>query len=90
MEKKETKVSEINVDTFRKHGKDSGSLEVQVALLTSRIRQLTGHAQVNPKDHASKRGMVKMVARRRKSLQYLQRTNPDSYKVLIERLELKK
>ena len=69
---------------------DTGSPEVQVALLTARINDLTGHFKANMKDHHSRRGLLKMVSRRRKLLDYLKRTNLESYKTLIERLSLRK
>lgn len=69
---------------------DTGSPEVQVALLTARINQLTDHFKVNAKDHHSRRGLLKMVSRRRKLLDYLKRTNLNSYKTLIDRLGLRK
>ena len=64
--------------------------EVQVALLTARINDLTGHFKANMKDHHSRRGLLKMVSRRRKLLDYLKRTNLESYKTLIDRLSLRK
>ena len=69
---------------------DTGSPEVQVALLTARINDLTGHFKTNMKDHHSRRGLLKMVSRRRKLLDYLKQTNLESYKTLIERLSLRK
>lgn len=69
---------------------DTGSPEVQVALLTARINGLTGHFKANVKDHHSRRGLLKMVSRRRKLLDYLKRKNADSYRALIERLGLRK
>ncbi|MES2770947.1 MAG: 30S ribosomal protein S15 [Pseudomonadota bacterium] len=69
---------------------DTGSSEVQVALLTARINDLTGHFKEHVKDHHSRRGLLRMVSRRRKLLDYLKRTNSDSYRSLIERLGLRK
>lgn len=69
---------------------DTGSSEVQVALLTARINDLTGHFKEHVKDHHSRRGLLRMVSRRRKLLDYLKRTNVDSYRALIERLGLRK
>jgi small subunit ribosomal protein S15 len=69
---------------------DSGSSEVQVALLTARINDLTGHFKEHVKDHHSRRGLLRMVSRRRKLLDYLKRTNVDSYRALIARLGLRK
>lgn len=69
---------------------DTGSPEVQVALLTARINDLTGHFKANKKDHHSRRGLLRMVSRRRKLLDYLKRTNSDSYTQLIGKLGLRK
>ncbi|MGL6071814.1 30S ribosomal protein S15 [Craterilacuibacter sp.] len=69
---------------------DTGSSEVQVALLTARINDLTSHFKANTKDHHSRRGLLKMVSRRRRLLDYLKRTNNDSYRALIARLGLRK
>lgn len=69
---------------------DTGSPEVQVALLTARINDLTGHFKEHEKDHHSRRGLIRMVNRRRKLLDYLKSKNADSYRALIERLGLRK
>jgi small subunit ribosomal protein S15 len=69
---------------------DTGSPEVQVALLTTRINDLTGHFKTNVKDHHSRRGLLRMVSQRRKLLDYLKRKNADMYRSLIERLGLRK
>jgi small subunit ribosomal protein S15 len=69
---------------------DTGSPEVQVALLTARINDLTGHFKEHVKDHHSRRGLLRMVSKRRKLLDYLKRKNADSYRALIERLGLRK
>ncbi len=69
---------------------DTGSPQVQVALLTARINELTEHFKTHAKDHHSRRGLLKMVSRRRKLLDYLKGRNPEGYKVLIERLGLRK
>lgn len=68
---------------------DTGSPEVQVALLTARINELTGHFKEHTKDHHSRRGLLRMVSRRRKLLDYLKSTNAGSYKALIEKLGLR-
>lgn len=78
------------VQDFQRLTRDTGSPEVQVALLTARINDLTEHFKVNMKDHHSRRGLLKMVSRRRKLLDYLKRTNLEGYKTLIERLGLRK
>lgn len=69
---------------------DTGSPEVQIALLTTRINELTEHLKVNKKDHHSRRGLLKMVGQRRGLLEYLKRTNLEGYRALIERLGLRK
>lgn len=81
--------SQIVTDYQRAQG-DTGSPEVQVALLTARINGLTGHFKANAKDHHSRRGLLKMVSQRRKLLDYLKRKNADGYRNLIERLGLRK
>jgi len=73
----------------RKKG-DTGSPEVQVALLTARINGLNDHFKANVKDHHSRRGLLRMVSRRRKLLDYLKSRNTDSYRSLIEKLGLRK
>jgi small subunit ribosomal protein S15 len=78
------------VKDFQRAQSDTGSPEVQVALLTARINGLTGHFKANAKDHHSRRGLLKMVSQRRKLLDYLKGTNADSYRNLIERLGLRK
>lgn len=78
------------VTDYQRAAADTGSPEVQVALLTARINDLTNHFKANVKDHHSRRGLLRMVSRRRKLLDYLKRTNLESYKALIERLGLRK
>ncbi len=80
----------LNFKEFRLHEKDTGSADVQVALLTRRIEHLTGHLKTNLKDHSSRRGLLKMVAQRRSLLDYLSKTEGDRYKKLIDRLNLRK
>ncbi|MCR5793552.1 MAG: 30S ribosomal protein S15 [Lachnospiraceae bacterium] len=84
---------ERKAEIIAEYGKtptDTGSTEVQVALLTERIRDLTEHLKVNQKDHHSRRGLLKMVGQRRNLLAYLKRTNLEGYRNLIERLGLRK
>ncbi|EGK73006.1 MAG: 30S ribosomal protein S15 [Methyloversatilis sp.] len=78
------------VAEYQRAAGDTGSPEVQVALLTARINDLTGHFKEHVKDHHSRRGLLKMVSQRRKLLDYLKRTNADSYRSLIGRLGLRK
>ena len=72
------------------HATDTGSPEVQVALLSARISQLTGHFQTHKKDHHSRQGLVRMVNARRKLLDYLKREDAERYRTLIERLGLRR
>lgn len=77
------------VSDFQRAKGDTGSPEVQVALLTARINDLTGHFKEHTKDHHSRRGLLRMVSRRRKLLDYLKSRNLASYKALIEKLGLR-
>ena len=78
------------VDEHRLHESDTGSPEVQVALLTSRITYLTEHFKSHPKDHHSRRGLLKLVGQRRRLLDYLKRSDFGRYKNLIGRLGIRK
>ena len=78
------------IDKHRIHESDSGSPEVQIALLTERINYLTQHFKVHKKDHHSRRGLLNLVSQRRRLLNYLRRTGPDRYRALIERLGLRR
>ncbi|WP_269901478.1 30S ribosomal protein S15 [Paenalcaligenes faecalis] len=78
------------VEKFQRAQGDTGSPEVQVALLTARINVLTDHFKSHKKDHHSRRGLLRMVSRRRKLLDYLKDRKPDSYRDLIEKLGLRK
>ena len=80
----------VDIKQFQLHGKDTGSADVQIALLTRRIGQLTGHLKTHAKDHASRRGLLKMVAQRRSLLDYLSRSEAERYKKLIDGLNLRK
>ena len=84
----EAKTSTIT--KFRTHETDTGSPEVQIALLTARINGLNDHFKANVKDHHSRRGLLRMVSRRRKLLDYLKSRNADSYRILIDKLGLRK
>ena len=75
---------------YRLHGQDTGSTEVQIAVITERIRQLTDHLRVHKKDMHSRRGLITMVSKRRKLLKYLTRENVDRYQTLIARLGLRR
>jgi small subunit ribosomal protein S15 len=78
------------IDQYRTHPKDTGSPEVQIALLSERINYLTSHLRSHLKDHASRRGLIMMVNRRRRLLDYLNRRDPDRYREIVERLSLRK
>jgi small subunit ribosomal protein S15 len=73
-----------------RHAKDTGSSEVQVALLTARIKDLTEHFKIHEGDHHSRRGLLRLVGRRRRLLEYIKRKDLESYKNLINRLGLRK
>ncbi len=74
----------------RKHDSDTGSPQVQVAILTERINQLTGHLKTHAKDHHSRRGLLTMVGRRRRLLSYLQRKDLEAYRELIDSLGIRR
>ncbi len=78
------------IQALRIHEKDTGSADVQIALLTARINHLTEHLKGHVKDHSSRRGLLMLVARRRKMLDYLKRTASDRYKNVLEKLSLRK
>lgn len=77
------------ISDYQIHGTDTGSADVQIALLTERINQLIGHLRTNAHDHHSRRGLLKLVGRRRRLLAYLRTTNQPRYQQLIERLGLR-
>ena len=76
------------IANYREHEKDTGSAGVQIALLTERINQLTGHFKQHKKDHHSRRGLLRMVGRRRRLLDYLKKTDTKQYEDLINKLGL--
>ena len=78
------------IQEYARAAEDSGSCEVQVAVLTTRIEHLIGHFQTNPKDNHSRRGLLQMVSKRRRLLDYLKRKDANRYRTLIERLGLRK
>jgi len=78
------------VKDYQRKQSDTGSPEVQVALLSARITQLTEHFKTHVKDHHSRRGLLRMVSQRRKLLDYLKRSNIEKYRALIDRLGLRK
>jgi small subunit ribosomal protein S15 len=88
-----TLTKEDKLEIISKHGRadgDTGSAQVQIALLTNRINQLTEHLRAHPKDHYSRRGLLKLVGRRRRFLNYLQRKDLEGYRALIKELGLRR
>ncbi len=85
---KEQKISVIG--TYRRHDSDTGSPEVQIALLSGRISHLTSHLQIHKQDQHSRRGLLKMVGKRRRHLEYLRTNDLDRYRQVIDRLGLRK
>jgi small subunit ribosomal protein S15 len=85
---KETK--ENIVQGFGRHQTDTGSPEVQIAMLTTRINQLTEHLRTHKHDQHSRRGLLKLVGQRRRHLKYLSQSNPESYREIIQRLGLRR
>jgi small subunit ribosomal protein S15 len=88
-----TETKNKNAETVKKFGanpKDTGSAESQIAILTSRIVELTGHFKKHPKDHHSERGLLVMVGKRKRLLSYLQRTSDARYTKILKALELRK
>ena len=78
------------LEQFRLHTADTGSPEVQIALLTQRIMDLTGHVTDHKRDHSSRRGLLKLVGQRRRLLDYLKRESPETYQRLIAHLDLRR
>jgi len=81
---------QATIESHRVHESDTGSTEVQVALLTERINELSEHFKVHAKDHHSRRGLLRLVSQRRRLLNYLRRTELDRYRALIEKLGLRR
>ena len=84
---------ETKLELIEKHGRtstDTGSAEVQIAMLTQRINDLTEHLRTHPKDHYSRRGLLRLVGRRRRFLDYLQRKDLEGYRALIKELGLRR
>ena len=86
----ENAVKEAIKQEYRSHEGDTGSVEVQVALLSQRIKELTGHLKTHNKDHSSRRGLIVMVSKRRKLLDYLRKRDEARYQDLIKRLGLRR
>lgn len=79
----------VIIDDFRMHEGDTGSPEVQIAILTTRINSLNEHLKANKKDHHSRRGLLKMVGRRKGLLKYLQNKDIERYRAIIEKLNIR-
>lgn len=90
MDTAESKKKQNMIQKFRVHASDTGSPEVQIALLTERINYLTDHFKVHKKDHSSRRGLLKLVGQRRRLLAYLKTKSQDRYSKLIGELGLRK
>lgn len=86
----DSKVKEKFIADFQLHDKDTGSADVQIALLSQRISELTEHLKVNQKDHSSRRGLLKMVGQRRRLLDYLHDTDTDRYHKITKKLKLRR
>ena len=78
------------IDKFGRNSSDTGSTEVQIAMLTKRINELTEHMRTHKKDHATRRGLLRLVGQRRRFLNYLQRTDLEGYRSLIKELGLRR
>jgi small subunit ribosomal protein S15 len=78
------------IDQYRTHNTDTGSPQVQIAVLSERIGELTEHFKTHKNDHASRRGLLMMVSRRRRLLDYLKRSDSESYKTVIQKLGIRK
>ena len=78
------------IKKYQLHENDRGSAPVQIALLTARINDLTDHFRKNPKDHHSRRGLLKLVGRRRRLLDYLKKTDLERYRTIIDKLGIRK
>ena len=85
----EPNIKKIIIDEFKTHEGDTGSPEVQIAILTRRMNDLNEHLRVHKKDHHSRRGLLKMVGKRRNLLRYLKNTDIERYRTLIKKLQIR-
>ena len=85
----EPNIKKIIIDEFKTHEGDTGSPEVQIAILTRRINDLNEHLRIHKKDHHSRRGLLKMVGKRRNLLRYLKNTDIERYRTLIKKLQIR-
>jgi small subunit ribosomal protein S15 len=83
-----TRQKKLLINTYKAHDTDTGSIGVQIALLTKQITELTNHLKQNPKDNHSRRGLLKMVGKRRRLLGYLQKSDPKAYASVAKKLDL--
>lgn len=86
----EKEVKQEIIEEYKRHGNDTGSPEVQIAILTKRIQDLTDHLRVNKHDESSRHGLLKLVGHRRRLLSYLRRKDYKSYLALTEKLKIRK
>ena len=77
------------IKKYRIHKDDTGSPEVQIAILTAEIEELIGHLKLHPKDHSSRRGLLRKVSSRRQLMRFLNKENPESYETLVKKLKIK-
>jgi small subunit ribosomal protein S15 len=85
----ETKKKQQLIKKYATHDGDTGSSEVQIAILTAEIEELIKHLKLHPKDHSSRRGLLRKVSTRRRLMRYLKKENPESYEVLAKKLKIK-
>lgn len=85
----DTKKKQAIIKKYQTHEGDTGSSEVQIAILTAEIEELIGHLKTHPKDHSSRRGLLRKVSARRSLMRYIKKENPESYEQLIKKLKLK-
>jgi len=78
------------IEEFKTHDSDTGSAEVQIAILSEEVNQLTSHLKTHKKDFSSRRGLLRKIGQRRRLLKYLEKDNPESYEKLVKKLKLKK
>ncbi len=85
----DTKKKQHVIKKFQTHEGDTGSSEVQIAILTTEIEELAEHLKIHPKDHSSRRGLLRKVSARRRLMRYLKKENPESYDTLVKKLKIK-
>jgi len=85
----ETKKKQAIIKKFQTHAGDTGSSEVQIAILTAEIEELSGHLKEHPKDHSSRRGLLRKVSSRRSLMRFIKREDPTSYDALVKKLKIK-